>query len=61
MGGPANPPKPLAAPAPADTTKAMLDAFAFAETERKLKKSTGRASMFTSQTFSPNGKTLMGG
>ena len=60
MGGPATPPKPKAAPAPADETKAMLDAFAFAETERLLKKSSGRQSMFNSQTFSANGKTLLG-
>lgn len=63
MGGPAaSPQKPTAAPPPADTTKAMLDAFRFAETEKKLRASSGRKSMFLqpNQTFSPNGKTLLG-
>ena len=48
------------APPPADTTKAMLDAYRFAETNKKLSASSGRKSFFSGQTFSPNGKTLMG-
>jgi len=50
----------LASPPPADTTKAMLDAYRFAETNKKLSASSGRKSFFSGQTFSPNGKTLMG-
>jgi restriction endonuclease Mrr len=44
--------------APTDTTKAMLDAFQFAETNRKLRASSGRAQSFNTK-INPD-KTLLG-
>jgi len=46
MFNPARPPTPIAAPKPIDEGKAKLDAFRFADTERKLRSSTGRRSTF---------------
>jgi len=45
MGAPTVP-KPLVAPPPADTTKAQLNALAYAETQRRLRKSQGRQGSF---------------
>ena len=62
MGAPTAPPKPKAAPAPVDATKAMLDAMSYAETQRKIRQSTGRKGTFLTspQTFSPNSKSMLG-
>jgi len=48
MGSPTIP-KPLVAPPPANTTKAQIDALAFAETQRRLMKSQGRAGSFVTK------------
>ncbi len=55
MGGP-NIPTPKA-PAPADTTKAMIAALNFNETNKKLRRSQGRQSTFLTGGTTP----LMGG
>lgn len=61
MGGPSKPPKLLKLPPAADPTKAMLAAMKYAETEKKIRESTGRKSTFqlSPQTFSP-GNTVLG-
>jgi len=58
MGSPSVP-SPLKPPPPADTTKAMLDAFQYADTQKKIRASTGWQSMFLNQTPTA-GKTLLG-
>jgi len=52
------PPKPLPQPAPADTNKAMLNALAYAEVERKMRRTSGRAGNFLP--MQPTGKNLLG-
>jgi len=57
MGTPTAP-RPVSAPPPADPTKAMLNAIAYAETEKKLRASSGRKSTFLT---APSGShTLLG-
>jgi hypothetical protein len=62
MGAPSKPPSVMAAPPPPDTTKAMLDAYQYANTQRMIRKSAGRQGSFsTGSTFTPGGKnTLLG-
>jgi len=70
MGAPSIP-RPLAAPKPADTTRAQLSALAFAETQRRLRQSQGRKSQFVTtgkasapgrvQPLRPNLNSLLGG
>lgn len=45
MGAP-KPPRPVRPPKPADTAKAELNALAYADMEKRLRRSTGRKSMF---------------
>jgi hypothetical protein len=59
MGGPPDL-KPIPIPKTVDQTKTMLDAFKFADTEAKIRKSGGRAGMFqtTPRVFSPGSGML---
>jgi hypothetical protein len=63
MGAPKIP-KPQKPPAPPDTAKAQLNALAYAELERRIRSSQGRAGTFlTGKTsFAPalTGKALLG-
>ena len=56
MGAPKIP-DPIKPPAPADNTKAMLNALAYADTEKKLRASSGRKSTFLSV---GNSNTMLG-
>lgn len=58
MGAP-KPPRPVRPPSPTDTSKAQMNALAFAETERKIRRGSGRRSMFLTGD-SGGGKSLLG-
>jgi hypothetical protein len=68
MGG-SSPPKPGKPPPPVDETKAILNAIAYANTQKKLRSSQGRKSTFLTSTPTPSAaspsvgaptKTLLG-
>lgn len=46
MGAPPRPPRPLKPPQAPDVTKAQINALAYAETERRLRRTSGRAGSF---------------
>lgn len=59
MGAPSVP-NPIKPPAPADTTKAMINAMLYADTEKQLRASSGRKSTFLTDPGQVGGKTLLG-
>ena len=61
MGYAPKAPEPIKPPAAADTTKAMLEGYRYAETQRKIRASSGRQSTFLSQPkMFAEGKSLLG-
>ena len=52
--------RPIKPPAPPDVAKAQLNALAYADTERKLRRSTGRAGSFLTGAPVTGNKPLLG-